>query len=147
MVSCSDISPNLPWQHQQWVSRTSNNIQWYYYYYYYYIHFTTLCPGLPGLVGTRRINCSGFCWSRDDGVAVASALLQKIITPAPHHSRFLQAGCSTWHPTNSVKALKAKHSAVTYKVTSSMLHTWRNNKTSHTLVKWTRVRSCLLNPH
>ena len=33
----------------------------------------TLCPGLPGWVGTRRINRSGFCWSRDDGVAVASA--------------------------------------------------------------------------
>ena len=30
-------------------------------------------PRLPGLVGTRRINHSGFCLSRDDRVAVASA--------------------------------------------------------------------------
>jgi len=27
--------------------------------------------------------------------------------PAPHHSSFLQAGCPSCHPTNSVKALKA----------------------------------------
>ena len=41
--------------------------------YYCCNHFTTLCPGLPRWVGTRRINHSGFCWSRHDGVAVASA--------------------------------------------------------------------------
>jgi len=27
--------------------------------------------------------------------------------PEPHHSNFLQAGCSSWHPTNVVKAPKA----------------------------------------
>jgi len=27
--------------------------------------------------------------------------------PAPRHLVFLQAGCSSWHPTNSIKALKA----------------------------------------
>jgi len=27
--------------------------------------------------------------------------------PVPHHSSFLQAGCSSCHPTNSIKALKA----------------------------------------
>ena len=40
---------------------------------YYYNCFMTLCPGLPRWVGTRRINHCGFCWSRHDGVAVASA--------------------------------------------------------------------------
>ena len=39
----------------------------------YYNRFMTLCLGLPRWVGTRRINYSGFCWSRDDGLAVASA--------------------------------------------------------------------------
>ena len=34
---------------------------------------TILCPGLPMWVGTRRIDHSGFCWSRLDRVAVASA--------------------------------------------------------------------------
>jgi len=29
-------------------------------------------------------------------------------TPVPHHSVFLQAGCPSCHPTNSVKALKAQ---------------------------------------
>ena len=28
-------------------------------------------------------------------------------TPTPRHSIFLQAGCSSWRPTNSIKALKA----------------------------------------
>jgi len=32
----------------------------------------------------------------------------QITTPAPHHSEFLQAGCRSCHPTNSVKALKAE---------------------------------------
>jgi len=40
---------------------------------HYHYNFTTLCPGLPGWVGTRRRNHSGLCWSRDDGVTVASA--------------------------------------------------------------------------
>ena len=35
-------------------------------YYYYYNCFTTICPGLPRCVGTRRINHSEFCWSRQD---------------------------------------------------------------------------------
>jgi len=33
-------------------------------------------------------------------------LAPEITTPAPHHSRFLQAGCPSCHQTNSVKALK-----------------------------------------
>ena len=73
---------------------TTNTV--YYYYYYYCNHFTTLRPGLPGWIGTRRINHSGFCWNRDGGVAVESAShmqaictsLQKITMPAPHHSDF-----------------------------------------------------------
>ena len=40
---------------------------------YNYNRFSTLCPGQPRWVGTRSINHSGFCWSKDDGVAVASA--------------------------------------------------------------------------
>jgi len=35
------------------------------------------------------------------------SLLQTETTPAPHHSVFLQAGCPSCRPTNSVKALKA----------------------------------------
>ena len=72
----------------------------------------TLCPGLPRWVGTRRINHSGFCWSRDDGVAVASAepyASYLHFAPEDNHAstssvRFLRAGCPSWHPTNNVKA-------------------------------------------
>jgi len=31
---------------------------------------------------------------------------KEITMPAPQHSKFLRVGCSSWHPTNSVKALK-----------------------------------------
>ena len=53
--------------------------------------------------------------ARDDRVAVASAgphanhlpCSRQVTIPAPHHSNFLQAGCFSWCPTNSVKTLKA----------------------------------------
>jgi len=35
---------------------------------------------------------------------------RQITTPAHHHSSFLQAGCPSCRPTNSVKALKAQQS-------------------------------------
>jgi len=105
-------------QHQ----RTTSG-KWDAYSNYYNNSFTTICPGLPGWIATRRINHSGFCWSRDDEVAVAS--------PEPYASylhfaaednysnissvRFLWAGCSSWNPTNSVKALKARHGYKSYK--------------------------------
>ena len=75
-------------------------------YYYYYNCYTTRCPGLPKWVGTRRINCSGFCWSRDDGMAVASAepyASYLHFSPEDNHAstssvRFVRAGCPSWHP-------------------------------------------------
>ena len=113
--------------------------------YYSYNHFTTLCPGLPRWVGTRRINHSGFCWSRHDEVAVASA--------EPHASylrfaledyhastssvRFLWAGCPSWHPPNSVKALNARKHWRTVKIcclcdnTEVYLVTTKSTNTSH----------------
>ena len=101
------------------VNNKNNNIQdrttWVSWYYYYYNHFTTRCPGLHGWVGTRRINHSGFCWSRHDGVAVASAepyasylhFASEDNDASTSSLRFLRAGCPSWHPTNRVKALKA----------------------------------------
>ena len=78
--------------------------------YYYYYRFMTLCPGLHGWVGTRRINHSGFCSSRDDGVAVASAepyasylhFAQEDNHASISSLRFLWAGC--------IKALKSAKS-------------------------------------
>ena len=45
-------------------------------------------------------------WHQLGHMQVASRSRQ-ITTPVPHHSSFLQAGCPSCHPTNSVKALKA----------------------------------------
>ena len=82
-------------------------------YYYYYNRLTTLCLGLLRWVSTRRVNHSGFCWSRDDGVALASAepyASYLHFAPEDNHAstssvRFLWAGCPSWHLTNSIKAL------------------------------------------
>jgi len=51
---------------------------------------------------------------------------KQVATPAPHHSKFLQAGCSSWCPTNSVKALKAKRFTQedAQKVHYSVKHKW-----------------------
>ena len=42
------------------------------------------------------------------GICKSAPRSRQITTPAPHHS-FLQAGCPSCRPTNSVKALKEQH--------------------------------------
>ena len=76
---------------------------------------TALCPGLPGWAGTRKVkpiwillkqetvSGSGIRWV----ICKSAPRSRQITTPTPHHSVFLQAGCPSCHPTNSVKALKA----------------------------------------
>ena len=69
------------------------------------------CPGLPGSASTRKINPSGFYWSKKQWVAVASAGPYASLHLAPDRQPhqhlttqfFLQAGCPSCHPTNSVK--------------------------------------------
>jgi len=46
---------------------------------------------------------SGISWTM---CKQSAPLCRQVTTPAPHN---LQAGCSSWCPANSVKALKAKH--------------------------------------
>ena len=72
-------------------------------------------PGLPGWASTRKVKpiCillkqetvtgSGISWA----ICKSAPRSRQITTPAPHHSVFLQAGCPSCWPTNSVKALKA----------------------------------------
>ena len=47
---------------------------------------------------------SGISWD----ICKSARHSRQITTPAPHHSAFLQAGCPSCRPTNSVKALKAE---------------------------------------
>jgi len=46
---------------------------------------------------------SGISWA----ISKSAPSSEQITTPVPHRSVFLQAGCPSCHPTNSVKALKA----------------------------------------
>ena len=85
-----------------------------------YIHthtrLTALFPGLPGLAGTRNVkpiwilleqetvSGSGISWA----ICKSASLSRQIIMPLPHHSCFLQAGCPSCRPANSVIALKAQ---------------------------------------
>ena len=50
---------------------------------------------------------SGISWA----ICKSASRSRQITMPVLHHSKFLQAGCPSCRPTNSVKALKAKHKA------------------------------------
>ena len=77
---------------------------------------TVFFPGLPGWASTRKakpnwillkqetVSGSGISWA----ICKSAHRSRQITTPAPHNSVFLQAGCPSCRPTNSVKALKAK---------------------------------------
>jgi len=46
-------------------------------------------------------------WHQLGHICKSAPRSRQITTPAPHYSSFLQAGCPSCHPTNSVKAVKA----------------------------------------
>ena len=89
---------------------------------------TALCPGLPGWAGTRKVkpiwilleqetvSGSGISWA----ICKSASRSRQITTPAPYYSSFLQAGCPSCRPTNSVKALKAQSIHVTWQKFSSI---------------------------
>ena len=65
-------------------------------------------------------------WHQLDHMQIIRASLQtdNHTMPVPHHSVFLQAGCPSCHPTNSVKALKntVKSTYVNFTVHPHILH-------------------------
>ena len=75
-------------------------------------------PGLPRWASSRKVkpiwilrkqetvSGSGISWA----ICKSAPRSRQITTPAPHLSVFLQAGCPSCRPTNSVKALKGKNS-------------------------------------
>ena len=75
---------------------------------------TALCRGLPRSAGTRKVkpiwilleqetvSGSGISWA----ICKSAPHSRQITTPVLHYSSFLQAGCPSCRPTNSVKALK-----------------------------------------
>jgi len=76
---------------------------------------TALFPGVPRSAGTRKVkpiwilleqetvSGNGISWA----ICKSAPCSRQITTPVPNHSSFLQAGCPSCRPTNSVKALKA----------------------------------------
>jgi len=79
--------------------------------------FTALfdfCPGLPGWAGTRKVNQSEFTGARDSEWQWHQLDHMQICTLTQTHNHasipplsFLQAGCPSCRPANSVKALNA----------------------------------------
>ena len=79
-------------------------------------HLMALFQWLPRLAGTRKVkpiwillkqetvSGGGISWA----ICKSAPRCRQITMPAPHHSVFLQAGCPSCHPNNSVKALKAR---------------------------------------
>jgi len=76
-----------------------------------------ICPVLPGWADTRKVKTRKvkpiwIYWSKGQWVAVASAGLYASLHLIPDNNAnipplsYLQAGCPSCHPTNSVKALK-----------------------------------------
>ena len=57
----------------------------------------------PILIVLKQETESGISWA----ICKSTPRSRQITTPAPHRSSFLQTGCPSWCPTNSVKALKA----------------------------------------
>ena len=94
---------------------------------------TALCPRLPGWACTREVKPiwillkqetvtgSGVIWA----TCKSAPRSRQIITPAPHHSVFLQAGRSSCRPTNSVKALKTHYVIKMLEDTFILLHIYR----------------------
>ena len=79
---------------------------------------TALFPGLPWWAGTRKVKTNlNFTEARDSewqrhqlGHMQVCTLLQTDNHASTSPLSFLQAGCRSCRPTNSVKALKARHS-------------------------------------
>jgi len=52
-------------------------------------------------------------WYQLGHMQVCTSIQTQITTPAPHRSVFLQTGCPSCRPTNSVKTLKAETQQMT----------------------------------
>ena len=100
-------------------------------------HLTALCTGLPGWAGTRKVKPIWILLKQK--TVCGSGIRWAICTSAPRSSQiyhastpplsFLQAGCPSCRPTNSVKAPKATNDPNTKKVNQKM-----KNKHSYTLL-------------
>ena len=75
---------------------------------------TALCPGLPRWAGTRKVKPIWILLKQEtvSGCGISWAICKSTSLQTDNHDStpplsFLQAGCPSCRPTNSVKALKA----------------------------------------
>jgi len=102
-----------------------------------YTRLTTLCLGLPGKAGTRNIKTNlDFTEARDSEWQWHQLGYMQLCTSlkADNHSStpplsFLQAGCPSCCPTNSVKALKATCNIHTKKISSNYHNQYEGTET------------------
>jgi len=86
---------------------------------------------VPAILEQDIVSGSGISWATCKSAPCPS----QITTPASHHSVILQATCPSSHPTNSVKALKAKHWTSLY----STVYTKASNNSTCLLISWHMV--------
>ena len=103
-------------------------------------HLTALFPGQSGWAGTRKVkpiwillkqetvSGSGISWA----ICKSAPCSRQITTPNPTAQFFLQAGCPSCRPTNSVKALKAK-------LTCKYFHYFKSNNADKSLCSATYI--------
>ena len=86
-------------------------------------HLTASFPAQPGYAVTRKVKpiwiltkqqMTGRQWHQLDHMQIICTSLQTDNHASTSLLNFLQAGCPLWHPTNSVKALKAQGTATLF---------------------------------
>ena len=92
-----------------------------------------LCPGLPRWTGTRNVKPIWIVLKQEmvGGSSITQLGHMQVSTSPSTDTRsstpplsFLQAGCPSYHPTNSVKALKACKNAVIISTISVKVNSW-----------------------
>jgi len=103
---CQDLTPNTHVPLQTFNSESQSS--WPAHTHTHTHRLTALFLGLPRWAGTRKVNQTGFYWSKRQWVAVASAGPYASLHPAPDRqprqhltTQFLQARCPSCHPANS----------------------------------------------
>jgi len=90
--------------------------------------FNSLLYRTAWVSGTRKVNHSGFYWSKRQwgGSKSFTPRSRQITTPLQHLiARFLWSRCSLWCSTNSVKAVKANTKEIGLVILTSHLDSWQ----------------------
>jgi len=76
------------------------------------------------------------------GMRKSAPRSRQITTPAHHHSSFLQAGCPSCHPTNSVKALKAANPPNRININKNIIYSTASTTMNNFTVHLNHIKNC-----